>query len=1164
MTTLNDSGRSQVVSALRRELFGPSALVETDLHAVVSGNADESRPIKLDPPPRFDDARDSYGPFHDDDTGEEILLRDRPTKRYGIGVLYPAQQPLEDVNEGDADESADEVGTNTDDRDRAATNADESISTSTLRQGADDGDDFDLTATSQYRPSAMAVSFLAQIAPGDQVAVAVTGARYEEVRVTVEGRERSWYVRRPLAFEVNFAAPTESGKQKQLSKPPDVDPLRLRVDLLARSRGESEWLVTIALVNEAENARSADLYSLFQSAFSVSISNDQGPTRSIIPYPDPRSERLLDRDAEARSLDLMYRNAPTFGIGHGCAATWDEPWGQLKASAVRADALPTFETPSVTPDVTLPDKSRLEVPMGPLAGLDPADDGFESVRFVADAYREWILSLEDEASLLDGHRRIAADDHIAKCRRAEQRIRDGIDWLASDPIARRAFVLANRAVLEQQLNFRSETRATRLSKLGEPVVDRGTPTESWRDANRRWRAFQIGFLVASARSAVDGSHADRETVELIFFPTGGGKTEAYLGLAAFCLFYQRLTGRKTGVSVLMRYTLRLLTSQQFLRASALICAMELIRLQEGLGDEKFTIGIWVGRSTTPNTRKQASSEFGALAKGYGSNPFLVLRCPWCAAQMGEVEAEKGLPKSFPKIAGYRQTQGSVEFLCPDRRCPFTRGLPVFVVDEDVYDNRPSIVIGTVDKFAMLAFNPLARALFGLDDAGERECDPPNLIIQDELHLIAGPLGSMVGLYEPIIEHLCTRIDAQGSVKPKIVGSTATIRNYPEQIRGLYGRTDAALFPPHGLDASDSFFAQHAKDAKSGELVQGRLYIGVHAPGLGSIQTAQVRTGAALLQSAVDLPEAERDPWWTSMMFFNSLRELGTSVSLLQSDIPDYLFAKKLRDGHLNQRFVNNLMELTSRLRQDEIPEAISRLERTATSGRAVDACLASNIIEVGVDIPRLSLLTVLGQPKSTSQYIQITGRVGRNWQERPGLVVTIYSAARPRDRSHFERFQSYHQRLYAEVEPVSVTPFSTPVLRRAAHAAAIVYTRQTGPSTLEPSPSAEIFELFDEAERLLVERAETADPESAIDVKRWMAQRRTEWKAWEPVIWEAKTANDDGPLLRRAGEWIDDDLVNLTWPTPMSMRDVDAECRCAITSRYALARGEQTDEEGTS
>ncbi len=253
------------------------------------------------------------------------------------------------------------------------------------------------------------------------------------------------------------------------------------------------------------------------------------------------------------------------------------------------------------------------------------------------------------------------------------------------------------------------------------------------------------------------------------------------------------------------------------------------------------------------------------------------------------------------------------------------------------------------------------------------------------------------------------------------------------------------------------FARYAVN-ENGKLAHGRIYVGVHAPGLGSIQTAQIRSFTALLQAPLALPVDQRDPWWTLLLFFNSLRELGTTLSLLQSDIPDYFHVLMRRAGldYSQLRKFWNILELTGRLRSEEVPEAISKLEvkyeKEGQSKYPVDVCLASNIIEVGIDIDRLSLMTVVGQPKGTSQYIQVTGRVGRRWWERPGLVVTIYGASKPRDRSHFEKFRSYHERLYAQVEPTSVTPFSPPVLDRALHAIMVSYVRQLGNRNTIQSP----------------------------------------------------------------------------------------------------------------
>jgi len=385
---------------------------------------------------------------------------------------------------------------------------------------------------------------------------------------------------------------------------------------------------------------------------------------------------------------------------------------------------------------------------------------------------------------------------------------------------------------------------------------------------------------------------------------------------------------------------------------------------------------------------------------FAENKFLVTRCPWCRAQIGPVELPPHTPKTVPRVAGYEQEGNTVRIKCPDPACDFTGGLPIYVIDDDIYERCPSLVIGTVDKFAMLAWRPEARAIFGIGPDGMRITSPPGLIIQDELHLISGPLGSMVGLYEAVIEELCTDRRSAPPVPPKIVSSTATIRRYAEQIRALYGRADTALFPPPGLDAGDSFFSCYDRDPQ-GQPRRGRLYMGVHAPGLGSLQTAQVRTFAALLQSPVALDAEARDPWWTLLTFFNSLRELGAALSLFQSDIPDYFRTVQQRlGGDWKPRYLNEILELTGRLRSDEVPAAIAALEVATTVGKGypVDVCLASNIIEVGVDIDRLSLMAVVGQPKSTSQYIQVTGRVWSSSRRAPRAdrdALQRLEAARP-------------------------------------------------------------------------------------------------------------------------------------------------------------------------
>jgi hypothetical protein len=1173
--------RDEILAYLRYELVGPwepwrdgSALVATGADLDMSGSV------------VFPNKESAYGPFVQVANGEEILQRDRPCKRYGVGVLYPFGVALETpLDEGDPESMLGDVVESNDAQSQVGplTAAGEAaLERITARRGAWDSDDndFDLTGANEYRPSTMAISFLAHLPPGAALVVEARGGRYERRIVQIDGKERMWWVRIPISVRATLPAISllEGGNHLVRPLPADVscsnlDGFPIDVSAFARPRGNGSALITVSLTNRADapKAGGPDERCLFQSRFRVTIERDGTELSSILPYPERLHHEGAQEDLEQESFDLLYRRMKTFGVGHGCAADWDGP-AEDSVSEVRAEPLPVVETPSITPQIFVDDGSggrrEITVPMGPLAGLDDSDDGFASVQSVIDLYAAWLSGQRNQLPMLEDRYQAAAGRHLDDCQRSLDRMRSGLEFVRTGN-ARRAFELANEAILLQQLRTRRTARPTVLD-AGRFKVTEPLEVPDWRSARDRgsWRPFQIAFLLAAVESVADPDHAERDTVELIWFPTGGGKTEAYLGLAAFALFYRRLQNPEDhGVEVLMRYTLRLLTQQQFLRASGLTCAMEYIRQREAkrglidLGSSEFSIGIWLGGDSTPNRRDDARRSLKALnreddSEGYR---FVLLRCPWCSAQLGPLERaqNKGRkPKGASRIAGLLEgalpdagiQAPTVYFRCPDGSCEFRSRLPVYVIDEDIYEVRPSMVVATVDKFARLSWSDDCRALFGIGPDGSRIASPPQTIIQDELHLISGPLGSVVGLYEAVIEQLCTD-DRNGQPKrPKIISSTATIRRYEDQIRSLYARSNVALFPPRALDAGDSFFARFARES-DGTLSAGRMYVGVHAPGLGSIQTAQVRTFSALLQAPQSFDDAARDPWWSLMIFFNSLRELGTSLSLLQSDIPDYLKAIRNRFNlkSADIRRLRSVVELTGRLGNDRVPKSMEELSQPA-SGEAVDVCLASNVIEVGIDIDRLSVMAVVGQPKTTSQYIQVTGRVGRQWWSRPGLITTIFSATKPRDRSHFEKFRSYHERLYAQVEPTSVTPFSPPVLDRALHAVLVAFVRQNGASGLQPWPVP--HNLIEKAYDLLAGRVADVDKEEIETLERVFEERRREWAVWERRIWQSWGADEDVPLLRRAGEYATRAAEQISWSTPTSLRNVDAECRAEVSLRY--------------
>ncbi|RKS05903.1 helicase-like protein [Nocardiopsis sp. Huas11] len=1176
MTTFHES-REDMHRGLVHELVGPGPRRPGRLPI------DPDRPV-------VPDEEAATKVWFDAETGEEILTGVRPTNRYGVGVLYPALKDSEGTRAGQSEESR--VG-GTPGLTVTGELSEPSISDTVMEQhfkklapvsgSTDDSadEDLDLSLANAFDPSSLGVSVNADLPDGARLVVRAEMGRYEKLTVTQQkgGKEYPCWVRKPVTVTAVFAAEdlrVEEGRRRKVTPttgPELVNEGTLSIDVDAFSRTiDGNHLITFVLTNRSETTgRRSDDRVLFQAGFDVIAEG-----AAFAPYPELRTGGAEDEERqelapaeEAESIALLYRRHQTFALGHGCAADWEKEPGET-VSWVRAECLPSYEAPSITPTILLPCTDRrpgadreLTVDMRPLADRERWKEANEQVKQLLDGYDGWIKRKRREIGDLPERHRAAAERHMADCEAVLGRMRRGWRRVHSDPEVATAFRLANRAMLDQQARAALTPRPTIVEPAG-LRIDEPFPTGEVPVDRGKWRPFQIAFLLSVLVSIADCHDEDRELVDLIFFPTGGGKTEAYLGAASFAMFLRRLRDpRDIGTDVLMRYTLRLLTAQQFLRASSLICAMERIRdrrPERDLGGDSFSIGVWLGSATTPNRH---DGQYGSVKlhqklckePATAANKFLLTRCPWCAATMGPTEAQrKAAPRSGVRrqpaiIPGYVKEGNKVVLKCPDRRCPFRDGLPLLVVDEDIYESPPSMVIGTVDKFAMLPWRPEARALFGLGPDGNRRTSPPSLIIQDEFHLISGPLGSMVGLYEGIVEALCIDHSQERASKPKIVSSTATIMNYREQTQAVYARQRVALFPPPGLEASDSYFSTWARN-EAGQLLPGRRYVGVHAPTLGSMQTLQVRAKSALLHTAANLDEEQRDPWWTNVCFLNSFRELGNSLSLLQSDIPDYLRGIRRRERLDTVRYLRNVMELTGRRRNDEIPRAIDELSTAYESGQAVDVCLASNIIEVGVDIDRLSLMTVVGQPKTTAQYIQVTGRVGRRWFERPGLVVMLYGAAKPRDRSHFERFRSYHERLYAQVEPTSVTPFAKPVTRRALHAAVIAHIRLTQPDSLKPFPYPE--HLVRKTTALLQERVEVVDPEEYEAVQAELERAEEEWRAWQPTDWEANPYSGDplNGLMRYAGKPAPDSVPSRYWEVPTSMRDVDTECRVTITQDY--------------
>ncbi|RKY07811.1 MAG: helicase, partial [Planctomycetota bacterium] len=867
-----------------------------------------------------------------------------------------------------------------------------------------------------------------------------------------------------------------------------------------------------------------------------------GDKRVFSEYHISQNESL---DPEERNLEMLYRNRRAFAVGHGCAADWaGEKDGCV--SSLQTRVIPETKVPPVIPRSEPHDAYSMYF----LSRQQNEEDIPDTLGKLVKDYGEWINGLENAKDGLGE----AADENIAKCRACQERIESGIKVLREDATIREAFMLMNEAMLRQQVHYARPHREPGDDNW-EVFPESYEPAEgSYRG---RWRCFQLAFILMDLPCFLENP-VHRETVDLIWFPTGGGKTEAYLGLSAFVMFLRRLRNNdNSGCSVIMRYTLRLLTAQQFQRAAAMICACERIRLEHKTikDGDCFSIGMWVGQSLTPNSNADAGFALNSFISGY-ENKFQLLTCPWCGTALDNRDRP-----------GYKKRTNPlrVEFKCPEDNCPFFStqddkyGLPVVVVDEQIYRTPPSLIIGTVDKFAMLAWRPEAGAIFGLKTGNSTAKSPPELIIQDELHLISGPLGSMVGLYESVIEKLCSH----DGTSPKIVASTATVRRAADQCRALYNR-DACIFPPQGLDISDSFYAKEKPDAP------GRIYLGILPTASPSSATANRRIAAALLQasktvSLEDEPEEDhdsiRDAYWTLVWYFNSRRELASAYSLCQIDIPEHLKELVKRQGDFkNKRLLGSPVEMSSRLTAGQIPGILKQLEQELPAKTTVNTLLTTNMISVGVDISRLGLMAVTGQPKTTSEYIQATSRVGRD-ERAPGLVVTLYGPAKSRDRSHYEHFRAYHESFYRYVEPSSVTPFSIPALERALHALIVIASRH-----LWKCEKAQDFDPQRHApghlKEWLLERCSNIAPEHCDFLEELFDTHINNWEDRAEFLGAWGT-----PMQKAESDWLmysfDKDPPTdriPPWPTMTSLRGVDVECEIRVVDEYEASG----DEDGKS
>ena len=1145
---------------------------------------------------------------------EEEILSSSPDQRYLLGRIAPTRLTgARDDLEAAASTGAPVVGVEEETANVSEEDAGEDADDEPVRRGL-------------MIPASMGLRFQVP-ADLDAIAVHVSWGTYEPVgrNDAADGRESrtTRYRRTPHYHTVSLSlAEFTPGRTQDYVLEGFVT---LRVDSYRDASGPGgRYLVELALCNDQVTSRRIPVNAwMFQTQIHVDSENRDVflPVHDALIPPPPGFEP--DVGSEEARLELQYRDRLEFAVGRTCSAEWkvhsdpDKPEPR-RAFQVCTTWMPTVETPQTkaadVPGAELNMRALAAAATGPADGSFDPDGSDDPLRLglepIVSAYTAWLGEQETAVAALPEHLRDTGAEALAEALQVRDQLTEGIDHLLTDPEARRCFAFMNRVMADQRV--RSQIAAAR-------AVDPGLGVEEVRarileeDYPHHWRVFQLAFILMQLPALTDPAlprrSGDLAAAQLLFFPTGGGKTEAYLGLAAYAFAIRRRQGLldtpdgpidgRAGVTVLMRYTLRLLTSQQFQRATTLVCAAELARREDPdtWGAEPFRIGLWVGTAVSPKRVREAEEELRRLRErgGGAGHRFSALQlghCPWCGLALSPNDVVVG---------DVGQSADRVVVRCPDEfgECPFSEGdgnvpdgLPVLTTDEEIYRLAPAFVIATVDKLARLAREGHAAALFGhvarrcerhgyvphLDHDGASDFDgctladggrhrargnlpaagirpatrlrPPDLIIQDELHLITGALGTTVGLFETAVEAMCAWTDPGGRpARPLLVASSATVRNVADQVRSLYGR-DVTIFPPQVLDASDTFFS---RTVPVDDTHPGRLYVGLSTTGVrltaAEIQTTQtVMAGAQLL---LDRLGRAADPYMTLVGYFSATRELAGMARYVQDDIQTGL-AKPGRDCRLPRRRGTDfgalhLGELTSRIASTDITATLDRMALTfdpdvdSTAARAAaaaaaqagkkvgrrrseanpyDVVLATSMLQVGVDVPRLGLMLVVGQPKNTAEYIQATSRVGRDANRRPGLVITLGNWARPRDLAHYEQFRHFHETFYARVEPLTVTPFSVTAIDRGLDGALVAAARvtQAGRSDgLNPEHDAgRITEQQDAIDRLAQDLAARIGAAAGEEESRYARERLTsrvgEWRKRRRQVDEK-----DGELVYERG-----------------------------------------------
>jgi hypothetical protein len=1048
--------------------------------------------------------------------------------------------------------------------------------------------------------------------------------KLEYINFPKESRKISYLHNKSLE-EVNISVIKEDGSTssglKDIfrfdldDKKEDYASISANIQLSRDSRKKSDKIfLKIQLINTSiafDEAKQNDnrYYSTFnelvnqKSFFGVNLSIESD---YLVPYSN--HEYFQEKDntySEDTTTAFIYDQFKDYAIGHGCSVKWSKLGVPLK---VETEYLPNCETPDIDP---IPrDKSRNSINndeegfLSPLFLENSKSQEFKWLSVFSDAtdteiikglndfvdsYGSWIeLKRQDEK--YQGIYSGIAKQELDKCEGDYLRMKKNIqDFLSGDNNREKlhSFRLMNAAMFMQLWHSVKVKKDEVNSFINDEAFEHFdfsfykeiaddklfSKTES-----AGWRAFQLAFILLNLDGIFkpeDDANWDKRNnwVDLVWFPTGGGKTEAYLGLIALTIINRRKEFKEKGggTAAIMRYTLRLLTMQQYQRATLVVMALELIRRWGSfeLGNEPINIGLWVGKNSIPNSNLDLIYEYEHKLNLKKENRIPFNNCPWCNSEI------KGETKEDTEQSSSVYNQNKVHLKCTNQKCSFSFGLgriskkrqdqgpiPVCLSDETIYQHPPALLFGTVDKFAQLAHkvnsqnngrNSDSRRIFGTGnwEAGKPQVGylPPDLIIQDELHLLLGPLGSAVALFEAAVDQLCTREDG---TRPKIISSTATTRNTQLQIAALFDRK-VNLFPKPGVECDDSFFAFYKRrfkniDDKTPEYLSKRKYIGVLPTGRTQIWM-QMRLAAIIMthraifelkelgeNHPIDFDsylefEKTMDYYHTTISYFNSLKEVGKTQSQVQTYILKELrrvFSRVVRP----QKLLHSLYtygpiqesELTGRLSGEEVKnelksveakwEAKKRFARSENNelvrGKVPpEFVVATNMISVGIDVSRFNTIIMNSMPRNTAEYIQASSRVARNDY---GLVLTVHHPFRARDISHYEKFIEFHEKMYSYVEPISITPFTQKAVERymGLYLATMLrhrtrFTERLSASDISTISEVELSDIISELTDYFEERkgrmnnydrliSNLLKEENVEQIKRWIKEAFSEWQ----------------------------------------------------------------------